>query len=120
MGKMKRDWQDTDTVLSYFGSGRKKAILRYEKFVKEGITQGRRPDLVGGGLIRSLGGWSQVLFLRRKGIRIASDDRILGSGDFVQSLLTEVDKKERETLKLRRKLINLVPLGKRIAEGEGL
>ncbi len=89
--KMKRGWQDTDTVLSYFGSGRKKAILRYEKFVKDGINQGRRPDLVGGGLIRSLGGWSQVLSLRRKGIRVASDDRILGSSDFVQSLLSEVD-----------------------------
>jgi hypothetical protein len=91
-------------VLSYFGSGRKKAILRYEKFVKDGVNQERRPDLAGGGLIRSLGGWSQVLSLRRKGIRVASDDRILGSGDFVQSLLSEVDERERETLKLRRKL----------------
>ncbi len=118
--KMKRDWQDTDTVLCYFGSGRKKAILRYEKFVKDGINQGRRPDLVGGGLIRSLGGWSQVLSLRRKGIRVASDDRILGSSDFVQSLLSEVDERERETLRLRRKFINLVSLGTRIAEGEGL
>ncbi len=120
MDKMKRDWQDTDIVLSYFGSGRKIAIFRYEKFVKDGINQGRRPDLVGGGLIRSLGGWSQVLSLRRKGIRVASDDRILGSGDFVQSLLSEVDERERETLRLRRKFINLVSLGTRIAEGEGL
>ncbi len=42
MGKMKRDWQDTDTVLSYFGSGRKKAILRYEKFVKDGLCTGQK------------------------------------------------------------------------------
>jgi hypothetical protein len=67
-----------------------------------------------------LGRWSQVLSLRRKGIRVASDDRILGSGDFVQSLLSEVDERERETLRLRRKLINLVSLGRRIAEGAGL
>ncbi len=30
----------------------------------KGISRGRRPELAGGGLIRSLGGWSQVLSLR--------------------------------------------------------
>ncbi len=76
--------------------------------------------MVGGrGLIRSLGGWSQVLSLRQRGIRVASDERILGSGDFVQSLLSEVDEREREILRLLRKLTNLVSLGKRIIEGEG-
>ena len=38
----------------------------------------------------------------------------------MQSLLSEFDEREMETLRLRRKLINLVSLGKRIAEGEGL
>jgi putative transposase len=76
MGRVEQDWQDIDTVLGYFGGGRK-AVLKYEQFVREGISQGRRPELVGGGLIRSLGGWSQVLSLRRKGIRVASDERIL-------------------------------------------
>ncbi len=88
MGKMKRDWQDT--VLSYFGSGRKKAILRYERFVKDGITQGKRPDLVGGGLIRSMGGWFEVLALRRSGNKQASDQRILGDGDFVSQVLEKM------------------------------
>jgi len=31
--------------------------------LKRGIEIGSRPELVGGGLIRSLGGWSQVLSL---------------------------------------------------------
>ena len=32
----------------------------YYEYVKEGIGQGRRPELVGGGLIRSLGGWDVI------------------------------------------------------------
>jgi hypothetical protein len=34
MGEIKRDWQDMDTILSYF-SPKKKAILSYEQFVSE-------------------------------------------------------------------------------------
>jgi putative transposase len=60
MGRVKQDWQNSDRVLAYFGKGRK-AVEKYEQYVKEGISHGRRPEFVGGGLIRSLGGWSQVL-----------------------------------------------------------
>ena len=37
------------------------------------MAQGRRPELVGGGLIRSLGGWSQVLPLRGSRERVEHD-----------------------------------------------
>jgi REP element-mobilizing transposase RayT len=43
MGTVKRDWQDGDTVLAYFGKRRKRAIGNYEVFVGEGIGAGRRP-----------------------------------------------------------------------------
>jgi hypothetical protein len=66
LGRVKREWQDIGTVLRYFGKGYK-AIEKYERYVEEGISWGKRPELVGGGLIRSLGGWSQVLSLRRRG-----------------------------------------------------
>jgi putative transposase len=46
--------------------------------VKDGINAGRRPELVGGGLIRSLGGWSEVLALRTRKERYAFDSRVLG------------------------------------------
>jgi hypothetical protein len=59
-------------VLAYFGPSQKEAITYYEKFVQDGIALERRPELVGGGLIRSVGDWFQVLFLRRKGIRKVS------------------------------------------------
>ena len=57
------------------GVGRRR---KYLKFVEEGIKMERRPELVGGGLIRSMGGWSEVLALRRRGEKTASDERILG------------------------------------------
>src|SRR5512146_3379281 len=56
MGRVARPWQDTATVLAYFSRRRRQAIERYEAFMAEGIPRGRRPELVGGGLIRSLGG----------------------------------------------------------------
>jgi putative transposase len=49
------------------------------------------PRAVGGGLIRSLGGWFEVTALRRLDIHEAADDRILGSGDFVQRIIKEAD-----------------------------
>ena len=119
IGRVKRKWQDIDTVLSYFGKGRK-AIEKYEEFVREGVSQGRRPELVGGGLIRSLGGWSQVLSLKRKGIKVASDERILGSEGFIERLLLEAEEREKETLRLSRRVPNLATLARRIVKGEGI
>jgi len=87
MGKRKADWQEIKTILAYFGKRRREAVQKYEEFLEEGVSQGRRPELVGGGLIRSLGGWSQVLSLRRKGDKVPSDQRILGSGECVEELL---------------------------------
>jgi len=118
MGKVKRDWQDIDTVLGYFGK-RRKAVEKYEQYVREGVSLGKRPELVGGGLIRSLGGWSQVLFLRRKGGKIASDERVLGRDEFIQRLMSEVEEREKETLRLGREVLDLLSLAKRIVRGEG-
>lgn len=98
MGKVKRVWQDTGYVLSYFGKGFR-GRRNYLKFVEEGISLGRRPEMVGGGLIRSLGGWSSVLALRKRGGVQASDQRILGDGDFVEGVLSEMDEVGRGNLR---------------------
>jgi hypothetical protein len=46
--------------------------------------------LIGGGLIRSLGGWDEVKKIRVSGQdRIKSDQRILGDSDFVSDILSE-------------------------------
>jgi putative transposase len=120
MGKVKRDWQDIDTPLSYFGKTPKGAIEKYERFVKEGIPQGRRLELVGGGLIRSLGGWSQVLSLRRKGDKVASDERILGSSEFVESIISEAEERQKETLRLSLKISDLSSLAKEIVKRKAI
>ena len=51
------------------------------------LDQGRRPELIGGGLIRSDGGWSAVKAMRRARDHMKSDEQILGDGDFAQSVL---------------------------------
>jgi len=120
MGRVKREWQDTDTVLAYFGKGKKRAIEHYEDFVQQGIEAGRRPELVGGGLIRSLGGWSQVLSLRRVGSKVFSDERILGSSEFVNNVISDAEQKAKETLRLTVKIADLPSLARKVGEGQGV
>jgi REP element-mobilizing transposase RayT len=93
MGKCKHKWQDRDYVLSWFGKREGEAKKGYSAFVQKGIALGRRLELVGGGLIRSLGGWSQVKTLRRIGMRARADDRILGDSEFVASVINEAENK---------------------------
>ena len=49
MGNTKREWQDTEYVLSYFGKNIRKARKEYESFVNEGLNEGRKKELTGGG-----------------------------------------------------------------------
>ncbi len=102
-GRQKNNWQDRDFVLGFFGSTARKAVRAYREFVAAGKDLGPRPELVGGGLVRSLGGWSQVLSLRQRGEPEAYDERILGSGDFVQAVLEEADRKLARQMRARKK-----------------
>jgi len=95
IGKVKHEWQNRDYVLKWFGHKEGDAQKAYRDYVKKGIEKGRRPELVGGGLIRSLGGWSAVKALRRSGDREMSDDRILGSGEFVEQIIKEAQARVR-------------------------
>ncbi len=119
LGRVRQGWQDIKAIRDYFGRGRR-AVRKYEQYVREGVSLGRKPELVGGGLIRSLGGWSQVLSLRRKGIKVASDERILGRDEFIQELMSEAEEREKETLRLSRKVPELPTLAERIIKGEGV
>jgi len=90
MGKEKREWQNVEYVLGFFGKTLGEARKRYRLYVAKGLPLGRRPELVGGGLIRSLGGWDEVKKRRLTGQdRIKSDQRILGESDFVSDVLSE-------------------------------
>jgi REP element-mobilizing transposase RayT len=101
MGKIQNEWQDRDYVLRWFGQKQGDAKKAYGSYVAKGIDQGRRPELVGGGLIRSLGGWSAVKAMRRSEDRELSDDRILGSGEFVERIIKEAEAKIKYQLPVK-------------------
>ncbi len=87
LGRVPRSWQALDEVLAPFGHMLRSARRRYQQFVADGCGQGRRPDLQGGGLRRSAGGWEGIAALRRGREGWAADERILGSGAFVEQIL---------------------------------
>lgn len=99
LGKYQGDWQDAGYLLGLFGETSAMARRRYDDFVKKGIAEGRKPELVGGGLVRSLGGWTRAGELREKGNRSKGDERILGDGDFVENILSQCQERmERKYL----------------------
>ena len=88
MGKREFQWQETGYVLSYFSKGVSNARKSYYEYVKEGVRQARRSELLGGGLVRSLSGWNVVKKSGLKSIgRLKGDDRILGDSEFVLQML---------------------------------
>ena len=82
-------WYARADVLGWFGRSAAAARRAYRAFLAEGVGQGRRPELVGGGLIRSLGGWAEVRGRRQRGDATRADPRILGSDGFVERVLAE-------------------------------
>jgi REP element-mobilizing transposase RayT len=101
-GSMSMDWMSTEYVLAHFGKTQVSARKKYSDFMADGFHQGQRSELTGGGLVRSQGGWSQVMGMRRRGEQENSDERILGSGEFVESLLREAEERELRQLRISR------------------
>lgn len=121
MGKKKQQWCDTEYVLSYFGKKVSEARKNYLLYVKKGIDQGRRPELVGGGLVRSLGGWSAVKKLRLKGQdRVKGDERILGDGEFVTALLSEANEQLERRYELKGLGYDLKRISERVSKIYGI
>ncbi len=87
MGKAQRPWQDWTYVLKFLGDTERKARRGYASFMAEGVKQGRKPQLVGGGIHRSLRGWRALKALSDQGIGVKGDERILGGSEFVEQVL---------------------------------
>ena len=99
MGQGELEWQNTDYVLGMFGDTEISARKAYLKFIAKGVSAGRRPELVGGGLVRSVGGWTALKAYRNSGLRIKGDERILGGNDFVVKTLQQANERlEEKTL----------------------
>lgn len=62
---------------------------------------GHASELTGGGLIRNLGGWFEVVSMRKKGGQVKADQRILGTGDFVNAVLKDFEGRHLRQLRIR-------------------
>jgi len=120
LGTVSRPWQDTADVLQRFGADPRRARARYRAFVAAGIPLGRRPELQGGGLIRSAGGWVAVQTLRRGREASAADERVLGTGAFVETLLREVEGRSRRREHAQRRRVDLPTLARRMGASLGV
>jgi putative transposase len=120
LGQVPRGWQDVRTVLAQFGPTPRRARRAYREFVAAGIPLGRRPELQGGGLIRSLGGWQAVKELRRGREAYMADERVLGSSAFVEAVLQEMERREAPQVRGRRRQLDLETLVHRVAKSLGV
>ena len=85
MGMKQLAGYDAEGVLHLFAGSRNQARKRYRSFMEDGVPQGRRNELVGGGLRRSQG------MAGGEDIAIEPfDERILGSGPFVEEILSKI------------------------------
>ena len=110
MGHRPVPWQAREAVLAWFGRTTTAALRGYRTYVAAGIPLGRRPDLVGGGLVRSLGGWAAVRAMRPRIPEDMADPRILGGGDFVERLLHEAEARQRPRLRPAERAIRATAL----------
>jgi REP-associated tyrosine transposase len=116
MGKKKKEWQDDAYVLKLFDKKRSTARRRYKIFVQKGIQDGKRPELTGGGLIRSSGGWSVIKSLRRANIHFKSDERVLGDSEFVERVLKAADEFLERKYQLKSQGYDIDKLADRVSE----
>jgi REP element-mobilizing transposase RayT len=120
MGRCRNDWQDTGGVLRLFADRVATARRRYRRFVGEGIALGRREELIGGGLVRSSGGWAAVKTMRRDKLFQKSDERILGDGEFVEQVLAHAQEQMERKYRLQREGFDLERVAKRACDLIGI
>ncbi len=81
---------------------------------------GKRPDLTGGGLLRSSGGWTGLKDLLKAGIRIKGDERILGNSEFVEDVLKTTEESFEKKYKLKSMGVDFKYVKGRVAEVIGI
>lgn len=120
MGKQENDWQNAADVLKLFADQKATARRRYKAHLAKGIELGKRPDLTGGGLVRSSGGWAVIKSLRKANIHFKSDERILGDSDFVDEVLKSANEKLQRRYALKAEGWNLDKLAEKATAIYGL
>jgi REP element-mobilizing transposase RayT len=116
MGESDQPWQNIEYVYRLFSSRKREAIKSYRRFVENGIAAGKRPELTGGGLLRSIGGWTGLKDFRKAGIRVKGDERILGDSAFVETVLASAQEALEEKYLLKARGIDFDQVVLRVAE----
>lgn len=116
LGQIKNDWQDRQYVLRLFGAKEADAKRKYRDFVRKGIELGQRPELTGGGLLRSQGGWGALKANRRAGDYQKGDERILGDGDFVKKVLAQAEERMQNKYRISAEGYDFEKLLVRVSE----
>ena len=116
MNKTKQAWQNVDYVYGLFSEKKRMARTRYRVYVEKGILDGKRSDLTGGGLLRSTGGWAVLKGLRKVGIRVKGDERILGDSDFVENVLKSAEEELEQKYDLKARGYDFDRVAQRVAE----
>ena len=120
MGTRVYPWQATQSVLEQFAPTLRRARRAYQTFIAEGIKQGCRAEFQGGGLVRSVGGWTAVQELRRGRESYRSDERVLGSTEFIEQLRAERDLGTDRMGRGPNRAISLEQLVERVCQAEGV
>lgn len=100
-GYRRGPWQEVHDVLSFFGTTTKESRKNYKAFVRDNLTKDLGNELMGGGLIRSVGGWDGIERLKQRKKRLRGDERILGEDPFVNEVLKNYEEQLEQREKLR-------------------
>lgn len=120
MGQIHRPWQASEEVLALFSLRHGEAVDGYRRFIMDGFSMGRRPELTEGGLKKSAGGWEGVKNLQRHGEPQRCDGRILGDGDFVERVLHAMEENLTQAQEMAKQGWDLKRLAEIVCHQYGL
>jgi putative transposase len=106
MDRRRNDCQDTEPYWSCLVRRQPRPGSNIAVTLKKVLPLASVMILIGGGLIRSNGGWANVKVERRAKIYEKADERILGDGDFVQEVLARAEEKLKRRYADEMELIN--------------
>jgi putative transposase len=115
-GKLQNEFQDVESVLKQFGDKLSGTRYNYREFVRQRIELGNRPEVVGGGLPRSSGGWGVFKAMSKARIHLKRDERILGESEFVKDVLSKQEEKFNRRYWLRAQGYDFEQVVQRVAE----
>jgi len=116
VGASQQGWQAKDEILAYFDKNESRAVSKYCEYIEAGWARGERKELTGGGLVRSAGGWKNVLEAQKAKEYLQGDERILGESAFVDEVLKKAEEKIKTCQELRKAGWNIERLVQRVCK----